>query len=232
MAVSTFSFFFLLFFGCGGGEESDKLFFGQSSSSSGTTQICIPGASYPCYDGPLETMNIGQCRPGFKQCTETGLDYGWCQGEILPEQKEICDDLIDNNCNGIVDKDCMPSCNLDQDCKLENELCREGLCQEGYCSIINLPDSLQFNQIMGDCKKEKCDGNGNLISFNYNTDVPSIPCYTCTCSNGNPINTPLPEGTSCSVNGGQACDGVGACVECVGNFQCPAGQTCQGHKCL
>jgi hypothetical protein len=177
-------------------------------------------------------MNIGKCRPGFKQCIETGLDYGFCQGEVLPDENEICGDLIDNNCNGVVDKDCMPACNSDQNCNIPNKMCQVGICQEGYCTTENLPSTTTFNLTPKDCKKEKCDGNGNISSVNDDTDIPFIDCYMTFCSGGKPISNPVPFGTSCSSNGGQACDGFGNCVECTNNSHCLPPKTCQAQHCI
>lgn len=54
-----------------------------------------------CYDGPPNTMAIGQCRAGVRYCSEGGFD-GPCDGQILPSI-EACDGL-DNNCDGEVDE--------------------------------------------------------------------------------------------------------------------------------
>ena len=229
LAVIT-SFSFALFIGCGNPTDTGPLFSSSSSSSSG--MICVPGALYSCYDGPPETINMGQCRFGAKQCTETGLEYGFCQNQVLPKEIEICNDLIDNNCNGVVDRDCMPPCNLDADCAMYNETCRAGICEEKYCAVQNLTSSTQFNQIPGDCKKEACDGKGNLVSIKDYDDVPNIECYSSVCAGGNPINTPAPEGTLCTTENGKYCDGQGSCVECTVNPHCPNGKICQNNQCL
>ena len=54
-----------------------------------------------CYDGPENTLNVGQCRAGIKYCVAGDMD-GICEGQILPSP-ERCDQ-IDNNCNGRVDE--------------------------------------------------------------------------------------------------------------------------------
>ena len=53
----------------------------------------------PCYTGPWETLNTGECKQGKPVCDD-GF-FVECAGEILPEQ-ELCDGL-DNDCNDIID---------------------------------------------------------------------------------------------------------------------------------
>lgn len=53
----------------------------------------------PCYTGPSGTEGVGICRAGVVECSSQGEVIG-CKGEILP-QTEVCETLMDENCNGV-----------------------------------------------------------------------------------------------------------------------------------
>jgi len=77
---------------------------------------CEEGESYFCYDGPSGTDGVGQCKRGLRSCIDGRL--GPCDGQVLPDTMETCEDGIDNNCNGQVDEDwfcgdCTPPCHTD-----------------------------------------------------------------------------------------------------------------------
>ena len=57
---------------------------------------CVDGQTRPC------GMDRPPCTPGIQTCL--GGIWGICEGAVIPED-EVCDDGIDNNCNGVVD-DC------------------------------------------------------------------------------------------------------------------------------
>ena len=88
--------------------------------------------------------DVGQCESGIQTC-EQG-QFGDCVGQIGP-QPEVCD-LLDNDCNGIVDE------NLQQVCGSEVGECREGIqvCVQG-----------QFGACIGEVlpQPEVCDGLDN-----------------------------------------------------------------------
>ncbi|MCB9644711.1 MAG: hypothetical protein H6728_16680 [Myxococcales bacterium] len=66
-------------------------------------ETCTSGQSRECYSGAESTRNVGICKAGNQLC----INGTWseCQGEVLPT-KEICDDKLDNDCNGKID-DCL-----------------------------------------------------------------------------------------------------------------------------
>jgi hypothetical protein len=64
--------------------------------------VCAEGATRACYDGPVATRGVGPCHDGTQTCIN-GV-WGSCQGQVLP-QLEICNNHIDEDCNGIID-DC------------------------------------------------------------------------------------------------------------------------------
>lgn len=58
----------------------------------------------PCRDGDTRSCgsNVGVCEKGQRVCS--GGLWGDCEGGVEPSE-ELCDDGIDNNCNGLID-DC------------------------------------------------------------------------------------------------------------------------------
>jgi len=59
--------------------------------------VCTDGDTEPCYSGPNGTEGIGICHGGERTCTNNV--WGECTGEVTP-QGEICEDGIDQDCNG------------------------------------------------------------------------------------------------------------------------------------
>ena len=78
----------------------------QTVELEGDPAPCTVGEIQDCYGGPDGTEGEAMCVGGTQQCTPTG--WGECVGEVLPET-EICDDGIDNDCDGDVDE-------VDTDC--------------------------------------------------------------------------------------------------------------------
>lgn len=60
---------------------------------------CTPGTQISC------GTDVGDCETGIQTCNSNG-EYGVCEGGVWPQQ-EVCDGR-DNDCNGVIDNDCIP----------------------------------------------------------------------------------------------------------------------------
>jgi hypothetical protein len=63
----------------------------------------VDGIDEVCYEGPINTENIGVCRAGSSLCTD-GV-FGACIGQVTPVD-EACDNEIDDDCDGQADEGC------------------------------------------------------------------------------------------------------------------------------
>ncbi|AUX41368.1 hypothetical protein SOCE26_027790 [Sorangium cellulosum] len=63
---------------------------------------CTPGETRACYQGPPGTEGVSPCAPGVSTCRPSGLAWGPCLGQVLPE-RDACADGIDDDCDGTVD---------------------------------------------------------------------------------------------------------------------------------
>jgi len=70
------------------------------TNEEGADCSCTPNTRQACYSGPALTRNVGECEDGTQICASDGTGYGNCNGERTPAA-ENCDDLGDENCDGI-----------------------------------------------------------------------------------------------------------------------------------
>lgn len=71
----------------------------------GGSTTCTPGESEPCYEGPMDTENVGLCKPGTRTCMPDGSAFGACTGQVLPAA-ENCLGSSDEDCDGTVNDGC------------------------------------------------------------------------------------------------------------------------------
>jgi hypothetical protein len=102
---------------------------GKDNDCDGVTDngamCCQEGTKRPCGFG-----NIGICELGERDCR--GGIWGECRGAVLPAENDICDNNLDDNCDGETDEGCALCSNGEQDGD------EEGVDCGGQC--IECPD--------------------------------------------------------------------------------------------
>ncbi len=88
-------------------EAADQPNVPNTAGSSGAVEPGTPelacteeGAIEPC--GP--ESSVGICRMGERTCN--GGEWSRCEGSVAPATSELCDDLRDDNCNGLINEGC------------------------------------------------------------------------------------------------------------------------------
>ena len=135
--------------------------------------IPVSGIGETCYNGSMDTVNIGQCRSGLIVCNVTDGSF-FCQGEVLPGPIELCSDDIDNNCNGVVDEGCTGlTCISDLNC----EPFKPSACHIATCVPIHpYHNDTNFHCIYS-LMSGFCFING--ICFTPGQISPYNPCRDC-----------------------------------------------------
>jgi len=69
------------------------------------TCVCEQGEVGPCYPGPEGTQDVGICLSGSQTCVvQDGVAmWGACMDFVLPAANDVCNDTLDNDCDGLVD---------------------------------------------------------------------------------------------------------------------------------
>ncbi len=118
-----------------------------------------------------------------------------------------------------------PECTTAADCPDSGSECVLPACVNQACVTENVPaDTVSATQTDGDCKLAVCDGQGNIITKDDDTDAfdDGKDCTLDTCNAGTPESSSATAGTTCNDDGGKVCDGSGACVVCNLDTDCMA----------
>lgn len=146
------------------------------------TGDCKPGKEQKCpFQGPPSKENVGECKAGTSTCQDNGK-WGKCVGEVLPvyETGELCNDGLDNDCNGVVDDGtdfdgdgvgaCTDCCETTEQCpfpeqawdaSISTHLCEyeviETDCESGISESSTNP--FDYAKAIGICKTTTEDSN-------------------------------------------------------------------------
>jgi hypothetical protein len=228
-----------------GDEDCD----GQTNEE-GAGCVCAPGSSTPCYTGPAGTLGVGVCKSGTQACLDSGLGYGNCEGEVLP-QTETCDTPVDDDCDGLVNESgpgcvCVPG--AVQSCYSGPAgTLGVGVCQAGTqaCDALGKSWGACLGQVLP--SQENCndavDDDCNGLVNEGGPGCVCLPGSTASCYEGPPGT----QGVGVCKGGTKTCNalgtGYGACQgqvvpsldtctnalddDCNGSaFTCPADQSC------
>lgn len=190
----------------------------------GACANCTPQTFYMDADGD----GSGNCGDSIQACQATGsytaINCGDCNDSdptTYPGAPEICNDGMDNNCNGLVDCDdpscpggggsgltfCSGSCvDLSSDishCGTCSATCTGNQCAAPLCVGFSCAlDGSGFNGASCDDSNactvsDTCDGSGNCLGAPVICDDGNV-CTTDACNNpGGCVFTPVADGTPC-----------------------------------
>ena len=123
-------------------------------------------------------------------------------------------------------------CTTAAQCPAPANECVIATCTAGVCGFSFEPaGTLAQNQTGGDCRRNECDGDGEIVNAADNSDTPDDgnACTTDTCSAGSKVFTPKAAGSNCG--GTQVCNATGQCVGCTQPSDCGTDTTCRTFTC-
>jgi hypothetical protein len=128
-------------------------------------------------------------------------------------------------------------CNTASDCPGTDNACSTRTCVNSVCGRNNVANNVQTaTQVPNDCRKTVCDGMGNIVTQNDDTDLPVDDGNECTsqsCTAGSPTFPQRAVNSACTQNGGSFCNNAGACVQCNAAAQCAGSDgECSTRTCV
>lgn len=186
---------------------------------------CERNATQACWPGDPSNRNVGECRDGVQHCVgeEEFVHWSSCEGYVLPTE-DVEGNALDENCDGGDGDSCEPTgaeiCNddLDNDCDGDTD-CRDAECAEfPLCG-----DCTPLPEVCSDDVDNDCDG---LVDCDDSEDCYDDP-WACTCIKQCPPGSVrwCDEPTYC-LWGKQTCNPDGTWGACTETPDRPAG--CEG----
>jgi Cys-rich repeat protein len=184
----------------------------------GVTDEDVEGKGAPCEAG------VGAClRAGVQVCDEfTNLV---CDAAPGAPMAEICDDGIDDDCNGAADDGCAPPlCMVDADCAA-GEVCTNGVCERPMVGCLEDADCAPGELcLVGECQPAPPECNDDF-------DCPAGEiCAQGACELAPPecvVDADCRIGEICVA---EACEPAPA--ECAVDLDCDPGEVCENGACV
>ncbi len=120
------------------------------------------------------------------------------------------------------------ACTSSSQCTAMTTDCQKPACTNGICGVdYTSAGTAVAKQTSGDCQKVVCDGQGNPMPQEDDSDLPTPAddCTTGTCVAGVPTFPLKAKGSTCHTGGGTLCTTAGQCVQCLSASDCP-GMSC------
>src|SRR5690606_4821923 len=78
----------------------------NTCSASPIPECCADGTTRPCYEGPVDTLDVGACAGGLETCVGNRWT-GLCEGAVLPASSDARDAAsVDDDCDGMPNDGC------------------------------------------------------------------------------------------------------------------------------
>jgi len=157
---------------------------------------CVGGATQSC------GKNVGICKSGLQLCT--GGYWGLCGGSgYAGPTKEVCEDGLDNNCDGYIDENCVCVQGDTQDCGSDI-----GICKKGWQAC--------YNNVFGSVCNEEIKGGTEICNDNLDNDCDGfLDGEDSNCQ----VSTPVTTGPEHCRNRIQDAGETG--IDCGDNKDCP-----------